>query len=295
MSNICIIGHISIDKIHNNKNICESIGGPPCYSGVTCINEGHNVEVLTKVGKDFPDKYKTWLKNKNIGIKNQESSKDTTSFDIKETNNSKQLILINQCEEVIPIKTELNSYDGIIISPIANELNKENNETINKLDNRTMLDPQGYIREFGKGGVCNLKRTGINELPRTDIIKISEEESIMLDNSTRVVDRFKKIAETYPITIGTIGNDSTYLINNKICYVINNNKSDNLSDTVGLGDILNGMFFSMYLKNEDILWSISMSIAFASTRTGTGIKILETEIEYNELANHIYNDIKRID
>ena len=57
MSNICIIGHISIDRIHDNKNIHESIGGPPCYSGITCINEGHNVEVLTKVGKDFPDKY----------------------------------------------------------------------------------------------------------------------------------------------------------------------------------------------------------------------------------------------
>ena len=294
MSNICIIGHISIDKIHNSKNIRESIGGPPC-SGVTCVNEGHNVEVLTKVGKDFPDKYKTWLKNNNIEIKNQESSKDTTSFDIKETNNSKQLILISQCGEIIPIKTELNSYDGIIISPIANELNKENNEIINKLDNRTMLDPQGYIRKFDKEGFCNLRHIRINELPRTDIIKISEEESMMLDNSTRMLDRLKKIAETYPITIGTIGNDSTYLINNKICYAIKNNKSDNLRDTIGLGDILNGMFFSMYLKDEDILWSISKSIAFASTRTGIGIKKLEIEIEYNELVNHIYNNIKRID
>ena len=70
MSNICIIGHISIDKIHNNKNIHESIGGPPCYSGITCINEGHNIEVLTKVGKEFPDKYESWLKDKNIEIKN---------------------------------------------------------------------------------------------------------------------------------------------------------------------------------------------------------------------------------
>ena len=29
MSNICIIGHISIDKIYNNKIKAESIGGPP--------------------------------------------------------------------------------------------------------------------------------------------------------------------------------------------------------------------------------------------------------------------------
>ena len=88
MSNICIIGHISVDNIHNNNNIHESIGGPPCYSGLTCINEGHNIEVLTKVGKEFPDKYESWLKDKNIEIKNQKSSKETTSFDIKEINNN---------------------------------------------------------------------------------------------------------------------------------------------------------------------------------------------------------------
>ena len=295
MSNICIIGHISIDKIHNNKNIHESIGGPPCYSGLTCINEGHNIEVLTKVGKEFPDKYESWLKDRNIEIKNQKSSKNTTSFDIKEINNNKHLRLISQCEEIIPKKTMLSNYDGIIISPIANELNKENNKIINKLDNKTMLDPQGYIREFDKEGFCNLRHIRINELPRTDIIKISEEESMMLDNSTRMLDRLKKIAETYPTTIGTIGNYSTYIINNEKCYLINNNKSDNLKDTVGLGDILNGMFFSMYLKNEDLLWSISKAIAFASTRTGIGIKKLEVEIEYNELVDHIYNNIKRID
>ena len=295
MSNICIIGHISIDKIYNNNNMHESIGGPPCYSGITSINEGNNIEVLTKVGKDFPDKYESWLNVKNIIIKNQKSSKDTTSFKIKEINNNKQLILINKCEEIIPKKTILDNYDGIIISPIANELSKKYNKIINKLENNTMLDPQGYLREFDKEGFCNLRYNKINELPRTDIIKISEEESIMLDNSTKVLDRLKKIAETYPTTIGTIGNYSTYIINNEKCYLINNNKSDNLKDTVGLGDILNGMFFSMYLKNEDILWSISRSIAFASTRKGIGIKKLETESEYEELADYIYNNIKRID
>ena len=274
--------------------IRDRIGGPPCYSGLTCINEGHNIEVLTKVGKDFPDKYESWLKDRNIEIKNQKSSKETTSFDIKEINNNKHLRLISQCEEIIPKSTELANYDGIIISPIANELDKENNKIINKLDNRTMLDPQGYLREFDKEGFCNLRHIKINELPRTDIIKISEEESMMLDNSTRMLDRLKKIAETYPITIGTIGNDSTYLINNKICYAIKNNKPDNLSDTIGLGDILNGMFFSMYLKNEDLLWSISKAIAFASTRTGIGIKKLEVEIEYNELVDHIYMSLIHI-
>ena len=134
MSNICIIGHISIDKIYNNNNMHESIGGPPCYSGITSINEGNNIEVLTKVGKDFPDKYESWLNEKNIIIKNQKSSKDTTSFKIKEINNNKQLILINKCEEIIPKKTILDNYDGIIISPIANELSKKYNKIINKLE-----------------------------------------------------------------------------------------------------------------------------------------------------------------
>ena len=40
----------------------------------------------------------------------------------------------------------------------------------------------------------------------------------MFDNSTKVLDRLKKIAKIYPITIGTIEKDTTYLINNEKCY-----------------------------------------------------------------------------
>ena len=50
----------------------------------------------------------------------------------------------------------------------------------------------------------------------------------------------------------------------------------------------------MYVKNEDILWSISKAIAFTTTREGIGIRKLEKFVEYSELSGIIYNNIKKI-
>ena len=295
MSNICIIGHISIDMITNKQIKEKSIGGPPCYTGITCINEGLNVEIYTKVGKDFPIEYKTWLENKGIIMKNSISVSNTTSFEITEyNNNNKKIKLLNKCENIILEESEINNYEGIIISPIVNELNVKNKKILNAFGKKTMLDPQGYLRKFNEEGICNLRYMNINELPQTEIIKISEEESLMLDKSSNFLDRLKNISKIYPITIGTINNQLTYLINDGKCYAIKNNQSSILKDTIGLGDILNGVFFSMYMKNNDILWSISRAIAFTSTREGIGIKKLESNNEYDELSNLIYDNIMRI-
>ena len=294
MSNICIIGHISIDKIYNNKIKAESIGGPPCYSGLTCVNEGLDVEIYTKIGSDFPAEYELWLKENRIKMLDGKSTLNTTSFKITETKRRKQLKLINKCEEIIIEKEKIEKYEGIILSPIVNELNKKNNKLINKLDKKILLDPQGYLRKFNENGVCELRYLDINELPKADIIKISEEESKMIDNSDKFSSRLEKISKIYPITIGTTNNELTYLFTNKKCYEIRNHRANNLEDTIGLGDILNGVFFSMYVKNEDILWSISKAIAFTTTREGIGIRKLEKFVEYSELSGIIYNNIKKI-
>ena len=225
---------------------------------------------------------------------NGKSTLNTTSFKITETERRKQLKLINKCEEIIIEKEKIEKYEGIILSPIVNELNKKNNKLINKLDKKILLDPQGYLRKFNEDGVCELRYLDINELPKADIIKISEEESKMIDNSDKFSSRLKKISKIYPITIGTTNNELTYLFTNKKCYEIRNYRANNLEDTIGLGDILNGVFFSMYVKNEDILWSISKAIAFTTTREGIGIRKLEKFVEYSELSGIIYNNIKKI-
>src|SRR5262245_5961635 len=52
---IGIASHIVLDTIKGaNGSTAESIGGPPCYCGVTSRRFGFDVSLATRVGKDFP-------------------------------------------------------------------------------------------------------------------------------------------------------------------------------------------------------------------------------------------------
>ena len=68
-----------------------------------------------------------------------------------------------------------------------------------------------------------------------------------------------------------------------------------VKDTTGLGDIFNGVFLTMFLKGENILWAISMAMAIASSRKKYGINKIEEIGEYKELTSNIYDKIKRIE
>ena len=52
--NIGIIGHISIDNIIDNDYSFNSIGGPPCYSGLVSQLLGAKINIITKLEKIFP-------------------------------------------------------------------------------------------------------------------------------------------------------------------------------------------------------------------------------------------------
>ena len=294
MVNICITGHISIDKITNQQNKELSIGGPPCYAGIASKNSKTNVSIYTKIGYDFPKKYTKWLKTNNLTTINNISKKNTTKFEIIESNNNKELKLINKCENIELSELDNNKYDGILISPIVNEISKSNNNIINNFEQKTMLDPQGYLRKFNSKGTCKLINYDLNELPKTDIIKVSKEESKKITKIENFLESLKKISKHYSIVIGTNRNITTYLISKNKIYNIEYIKKRKSYDTIGLGDILDGVFFSNYLKGEEISWALSLGIACASSRNGTGIKKIEITSNYEEEAYKIYNNIKNI-
>ena len=157
-----------------------------------------------------------------------------------------------------------------------------------------MLDPQGYLRKFNGSGICKLINYDLNELPKTNIIKVSKEESKKITKIENFLESLKKLSKHYSIVIGTNKNITTYLISKNKIYNIKYIKKRKLHDTIGLGDILNGIFFSNYLKGEDVSWALSLGIACASSRNGIGIKKIEVTSKYEEEAYKIYNNIKNI-
>ena len=66
---IGIASHIVLDTIKGADNkVAESIGGPPCYCGVTSRRFGFDVSLATRVGKDFPQKYVSLYKRHRIDL-----------------------------------------------------------------------------------------------------------------------------------------------------------------------------------------------------------------------------------
>ena len=158
-----------------------------------------------------------------------------------------------------------------------------------------MLDPQGYIRKFNKNGLCNQKNIKIYDLPKTNIIKISEQESYSISKINNFKLILKLLAKKYQIVLGTLENNNAYLLNENKIFFIRNPNYNKLKDRIGLGDIFNGVFLTMFLKGENILWSISMAMAIASSRKEHGINKINKIGKYKELTDNIYNNIKKIE
>ena len=295
--NIGIIGHISIDNIIDNDYSFNSIGGPPCYSGLVSQLLGAKINIITKIGKDFPNSYFKWLNQNKLNYSNNDvvKNKKTTQFQINISKQNKQMKLINKCENIKLNQFQFKNLNGILISPIVNEIPINLNIKINSISEITMLDPQGYIRKFNKNGLCNQKNIKIYDLPKTNIIKISEQESYSISKINNFKLILKLLAKKYQIVLGTLENNNAYLLNENKIFFIRNPNYNKLKDRIGLGDIFNGVFLTMFLKGENILWSISMAMAIASSRKEHGINKINKIGKYKELTDNIYNNIKKIE
>ena len=81
--NIGIIGHISIDNIIDNDYNFNSIGGPPCYSGLVSQLLGAKINIITKIGKDFPNSYFRWLNQNKLNYSNNDIVKNQKTISNK--------------------------------------------------------------------------------------------------------------------------------------------------------------------------------------------------------------------
>ena len=92
---ITIISNIALDRIINQDGqIIESLGGPPCYCGLTSQQFGFKVELVSKFGKDLKDKHLSFFKENDLNLhKNISSEKPTTRFTIKIMQNSREISL----------------------------------------------------------------------------------------------------------------------------------------------------------------------------------------------------------
>jgi sugar/nucleoside kinase (ribokinase family) len=285
-----------LDTIALNGSEVSSLGGPPCYAGLTAKRFGSDVVLVTRIGADFTDEYALWLARNGINFAQGSKSLDdkTTSFRIEVKGDSRKLQLISRCADIEALQLSGLDADGAILSPIAGEIPKEVSDVIVSKGIVTFLDPQGYLRKFDKKGFCSLGRLSLSRLPKTSVIKVDPEEGYLLTNTRNIYDVALKLRKRFENVIVTYGARNVIITSERINAELKVPKVK-VADTTGLGDVLAGSFMANYLKTSDLLWSACAGIACASSASkGRGIGKIEQIGDWQEIAEHIREGMKKL-
>ena len=165
-----IFSHCTIDTIIYENQQYDAPGGPASYCSLTARKQKHDVNLYTKFGPNYP--LEEFFKENKINIPDALSSQSTTRFKIELNGSDRKLFVENMCDKINFIENE---NDGVIISPVFDEISLETYSQIKNPDNFILLDPQGFLREKNSNNEISLKRTSL-DLNNINAIKMNPDE-----------------------------------------------------------------------------------------------------------------------
>ena len=279
-----IFSHCAIDTISVDGKEFEQIGGAACYGGLTAREFKMNVRAATRFGSDFPaDEY--LAKNK-IAFENAASEKPTTRFSISVRGSERDLFLACSCDH-IPYQN-LNA-DGIIISPIFDEIAPDTFDRIKKDSGMTLLDPQGFVRRKDDAGKIFLARTDV-QLDNVDMLKAGRDEMECIAGSSDI-QALKALRDGgVRHVLLTDKADISMLTGDRLYSLRLPNKE--IHDTTGIGDIFCAAFLCTMLKENDAMWAFCFAAGAAQAALDTHAVGLDKipgrgQVEIN--ASYFYN------
>ena len=282
-----IYSHCTIDTIMFGDTKYEASGGPACYCSLTARNQKFDVNLCTKYGQDFP--LIDFLQNNKIKMENQLSDKDTTRFKIIINDSDRELFIQKRCE---PLEFIDENNDGVIVSPVYNEIDNELFKKIRQSSGFTILDPQGFLRYHNEDNKILLKNTKL-ELDGISAIKVSPDELIALTGSNDDSALLSLQKTGVENVILTNKQDISLLVKDKIYSI----KLPNLElyDTTGIGDIFCATFCCTMLREMDFLWALSFAGGAAQAALETkkfGIDKVPQKSAVENNGSYFYNMVE---
>lgn len=247
---IGIFSHCTIDEIKIGENSYELAGGPAFYCSLAARNMGFDVQLCTKFGPNYP--YAGVFEKNKITVAGASSKMPTTRFVLEISGTERTLWIKDVCEQIIYEKVDA---DGILVSPVFDEVSQPTLNKIQKDSRMVFLDPQGFLRRKDSQGKVFFERTDM-ELSNISVVKADPQEAYCLT--------------------GMQGFDGALALHKKVEHVLYTNKRDvsmlyknkeysirlpsmEIYDTVGVGDIFTSTFCCTLLKEKDALWALSFA------------------------------------
>ena len=282
---IAIFSHCTIDEISQNNVVTETAGGPACYCGLTAKNMKFEIDLHTKVGKDFS--FHTELEKNGIFIsQNSITDTPTTRFLLKIFGTERELYLKSKCDPIESLKSDA---DGAIISPVFDEISEDTLDGIKENFVFTLLDPQGYLRRIGNDNKIFLEKT-LLDLSNITAIKTDPDEAFYLTGLREKEAMIALQKKGVKHVLYTNKQNITMLTKDRLYHLKIPNMS--IGDTTGVGDIFCAAFSCSYLKEKDPIWAICFAVgaaqaALETRATGLGKVPLGGDTERN--AAYLYN------
>ena len=282
-----IFSHCTMDTIVYENEQYDAPGGPASYCSLTARKQKHDVNLYTKFGPNYP--LEEFFKENKINIPDALSSQPTTRFKIELNGSDRKLFVENMCDKINFVD---NDNDGVIISPVFDEIPLETYSKIKNSDNFIFLDPQGFLREKNSNNEISLKRTSL-DLNNINAIKMNPDELYALTGLTGNdgIKQLQKLGIEY--VIYTNKQEISLLVKDKL-YTIFLPKM-NLTDTTGIGDIFCSTFVCTMLKEKDFLWALSFAGGAAQSALESKAFGLEKVPEKNALetnGSYFYNIVE---
>lgn len=276
-SNLLVAGHAVIDEVLDSPNheSRQSLGGALCYSCVCLKSLGHEADVVTHVGKDFPVKFRRFLRQfANVDIDEwYVNNSPTTRYLIDRREEERRLWLRAKCNDITKDDFRLamdrlrsNSPKGLIVNPVAGEISLDLLKTVSKEFDHVFVDSQGFTRRFHRTTREVSMKDGldISRLDGVDALKADMDELFAWtgsNNEKRAVKELSRFVQNVIVTSGSglvelyVNGISTYRM--KPLEVV-------VRDTTGAGDILVATLAAEYLAGKSMKDALRFAVIASS-------------------------------
>jgi ribokinase len=272
MLDFVVVGHFAIDiNRYPWGTIENALGGAPVYSGLTAVSLGMTTGIVSRVGRAFVDRFpplfsKLGLDTEGILV----SGERTTTFEnIYDEQGNRRQVCRHVGDPLLPddVPGSYREAKAFYVSPIAGEVSPELLASIKTGKNIVALDPQGILREIGKGGEVRVVRREFDGyLRHVDILKIGKEESSVLGPNLR--SEMERLREAGPsVVIVTRGDRPAYVLHDGGFSEVPVLRVDARSVT-GAGDVFGAAFVCRFLRSRDAVDAAK----FASAAAGLKIR-----------------------
>lgn len=295
---IGIASHIVLDTIQGLPGkTSESIGGPPCYCGLTAKRFGFSVSLATRIGKDFPtDGRKTLLDNDLIISDRQIVDTPTTRFNLVSEGESRRLVLQTRCDQLTADEIRDLNVDCWLASPVIDEVPLDVLNAIKQNPGKkdfVMLDPQGYVRQVGSDGQVTLLKKLDLDLSGITAIKVDAQEMSALTSGLQGLEGMQALQSKGVKFVVSTEHRIIHLFYEKTHYWIKMKDIDT-PDSTGAGDILSASFCCAYLKEKDPLWAICFgagAVRAALETKEVGMAKIPSKSKIEQSASYFYNTV----